>query len=335
MSIDLSAYKGASGFLFIGDPHVSSKRVGRRKDDYLSSVLQKLEACAQLCDERNLVPVCLGDLLHRNDDSEIKMLNRLTRTLKKFSRKLLVLSGNHDLGQTSQSDEDVLTLLGQTEVVALLASGEVGVFEMLDPNSADKHQKVRLWACAYGDQIPTSLPRFDGQTVMVTHHDLAFGGAYPGARPLTEVENCTLAVNGHMHDTKPSVRFAGMVWHNPGNIEPLSVDLATHKPCAWEWTPSTGSGALQGHALPHGTDLFDLAGLHVEAASSALVASDLPTQESSFARLLAHQTETEAARTEDATVLKGDLETIFETQNASDAVRRIFLDLAAGLTSAS
>lgn len=326
MSIDLSRYQGYSGFLFIGDPHLSSTRIGRRKDDYAASVLGKLERCAEICRERNLIPLCLGDFFHRNHDSEIRMLNRLARTLKKFPVPVISLWGNHDMGQSAPSDEDVLTLLSETGLVVLTGAGEVGVFTL-------GGVPVRLWACPYGEAIPKALPDTDGSTVMLTHHDLAFGGSYPGALPLHDVQNCDMVVNGHMHDTKPSLQVGRTHWHNPGNIEPLSVDLAGHIPRAWEWSPQQGVAALSGIDLPHVQDVFDMAGLQVAAASEAAVLETLPTQESSFAKLLSAQAENEAARTDDGAVLREDLETVFGTQNASESVRRLLLGLAGGLTS--
>lgn len=327
MSIDLTAYQGYRGFLFVGDPHVSSGRIGRRKDDYTASVLEKLERSAEICHERQLVPVCLGDLFHRNGDSEIRMLNRLTRVLKKFPVPMLTLVGNHDMGQTTLGDEDVLTLLGETGVVTLVSTGLVGLFLF---EEAD--EPVRLWACAHGAPIPHELPPTAGTSILVTHHDLAFGGSYPGAAPLQSIAHCDMVVNGHMHDTKPTAVHGGTHWHNPGNIEPLSVDMAGHIPKVWEWLPSQGPGQLLGIALPHAAEVFDMAGLQVAAASEADVSASLPTQESSFARLLTAQSQTEAARTDDGAVLLEDLETVFGTQNASESVRRLLLGLASTVT---
>lgn len=311
------------GFLYIGDPHISSRNIGRRKDDYMRSGLAKLDACAALCWEKKLLPVILGDLLHRNDDSKPTMLNKLVRTLKRFPVAPLVLEGNHDKEKTELSDEDVLTLLVETDVVELVGEGAFREF-LFEGAGAP----VRLWGCPYGATIPRHLPEFNGATVMLTHHDMAFSSSYPGALPLIEIHNCAMVVNGHMHDTKPLQKMGQTVWHNPGNIESLSVDLAHHVPKAWEWRPDMATTELCGHLLPHGTDLFDIAGLEVAAADAGTAVAGLPTQESSFARLLASQSSTEAAKTTDGTVLVEDLGTVLSAQNASDPVRRLMLALA-------
>lgn len=315
-----------SGLLFIGDPHVSSKRVGRRKDAYLDSVLEKLRACSALCHERNLYPVVLGDLFHRNDDNNLSMLNDLVEVLQSFPVPPVVLEGNHDKEQSKLTKKDALMLLARTAVVRVACATEV--FETIRIAG----RAVNLFMVPYGHDIPREAPELEGLTIMVTHHDLAFGGAYPGALPLTEVRGVMMAVNGHMHGTKPSVTVGQTVWHNPGNIEPLSVDLADHVPCAWEWTPEFGAHKLMPHALPHGADLFDMTGLQVEAGDS-LQAVEQVVQASEFARELESQSTLDAQRTDDASVLLEDLEFALEASSASDATKLLLRNLAKSLAS--
>jgi hypothetical protein len=252
------------------------------------------------------------------------MLNGLTRVLKSFPIAPIVLEGNHDRELTELSDADVLMLLAQTGVVRLTGEGLVEVFNFEGAAGA-----VRLWACPYGTELPAALPEFSGKTVLLTHHDLAFGSAYPGAAPLTAIGYCDMVVNGHMHDTKQSVLVGETWWHNPGNIEPLSVDLAGHVPRAWEWAPGQDVSALTGHNLPHGVDVFDMGGLTVAASDAQASVKALPEVESSFATMLDEQSTTEAARTSDKSVLVEDLSAVLDAQNAPDPIRKLMFALAA------
>jgi predicted phosphodiesterase len=325
-----------SGVLFIGDPHVCSKKIGRRKDDYLSSVLEKLAHCAQLCEDFNLLPVILGDLLHRSYDNSLSMLNRVTRVLKQFPTVPLVLDGNHDTSKTTLSDDDALQVLSLSGTVQTIDNeGEVGVFEI-------NGVPVRIWGCRHGKAIPQVLPEFEGPTILLTHHDLGFESDYPGSQPLRNIENCQMVVNGHMHDTKPAQQLGATWWHNPGNIEPLSVDLAGHIPRAWLWTPETEEGTLQGLDLPHGTDLFDLNGLQVAAADADLAvqaltqsiedAAPLGPMASQFSALIKAQSETDAQKTGDASVLAADLTEVLQTATVSPASRLLMQSLMDTLT---
>lgn len=324
------------GLLFIGDPHVSSRRVSRRKDDYLSSVLNKLEACAQLCRERRLQAVITGDLFHRSNDNDLPMLNRLVAVLQMFPSKPIVVEGNHDKGQSSLGAADALHLLAVTGVVEVAATP--GLFCEFNLEGV----RVLLHAYPHGCDIPheVSLPGQGAQqrylAVAVTHHDLAFGSAYPGALALKEVPGLAMVVNGHMHATKPPVQVGETWWHNPGNIEPLSVDLRDHVPCAWEWAPSLGVSSLRPHELPHDKDVFDLTGLRVEAGDAGVAVSAL-AQKSLFAEIMQEQTSSalQAERTDEAAILREDLEFVLEAAGVSQAAQALLRMLSQRLAPSS
>src|SRR5215207_1147142 len=88
----------AEGILLIGDPHVSSRRPGRRRDDdFVATVIGKLSAAMSVADAGRLVPVILGDLLDAGDDSDIRMLTLITRVLRSGWCTPWYLVGNHTL----------------------------------------------------------------------------------------------------------------------------------------------------------------------------------------------------------------------------------------------
>lgn len=321
-----------AGILWIGDPHVFSRRPGRRKDDYLSSVLGKLEACAEQANQDGLQAVITGDLLHRNDDNELGMLSRLMRTLQMFKHAPFVIEGNHDKANARVGDADTLGLLALAGSVRLIS--EPGSFFRGRVGGHD----VELFAAPYGALLPTKLESTAEFALLVSHHDLAIGGqTYPGCVPLHEIEGCVLWVNGHMHKTYPPVPMGQtMVW-NPGNIEPLSIDLEHHVPKSWVWLPSKPQ-ELEGRALPHGTDLFDRTGISVAPADAqtsvqSLTPSDgaAPAFASEFAAQLQGSSALDAARSDDATLLAEDLASVLEERHASEAVQDLFKLLLAGV----
>src|SRR3954466_15620706 len=57
------------GVLCIGDPHLSSRVPGFRKDDYPRAILAKLRWAMTLAQRENLLPVLLGDLFHYPRDN--------------------------------------------------------------------------------------------------------------------------------------------------------------------------------------------------------------------------------------------------------------------------
>lgn len=316
------------GFLFIGDPHASSVKPSRRKDDFTTSVLDKLAQAARIATERSLVPVILGDLIHRENEQSVSLMSRLTKVLNQFPCTPYELDGNHGKHENGSVPEDIEFLFNQAGTIVLLN----------DPATVLRFQfggqRVALHVAPFGTQIPYQLPRdADTINVLITHHDLAFENAYPGAEPLHEVKGCDLLVNGHMHKTAPSVVRGETTLHCPGNIEPLSVDCIDHKPAVWEWCPEQGVGLVP-HYLDHVTDCFSLVGRQVAAAGAAESVQALAP--SRFAALLAMSEGTgpgaDPSRTDEAACLDADLDAVLADVPVSAATATLLRLLAADVS---
>jgi DNA repair exonuclease SbcCD nuclease subunit len=307
------------GVLVIGDPHVGSRRPGRRKDtQWPLPVLAKLERCVAIANERDLAVVILGDLFDRPVETDEALKNQLIRTLKGFRRRPLVNVGNHDIQHTTLTDNDTLALLGLCDVVDVVAaSAPVAEFQIGE-------RRVGVGMTPYGQTIPTDVRgSFSGADLHTwfTHHDIAFDGGYPGAVPPFAVEGCDLLVNGHIHKTQKAITAGRTRWMNPGNITRQSVDLVDHVPRAWILD---GSGELEAQALPFETNVFDLTGRVVDAADGSVVAREV---ESAFVTLLQAESPTELKRSGDGSIVRDEIEAKFMQDDTSDAVRAIVRSL--------
>ena len=218
-------------------------------------------------------------------------------------------------------------LFARTGVIEVL-DGACRAWRTLETEAGPVH----LWGAPYGAQIPDAIDAGGaGQVVLVTHHDLAFQGAYPGAQLLKEIEGCDMVVNGHMHFTTPSVKKGRTWWHNPGNIEPITIDCKDHKPAVWAWEVGAACEALERIDLPHNADCFDLTGIAVEASDAASAAAALP--ESHFAELLAQDEWLGAKAVEnDGEAFLEDLTAGLDEIGAADPVRKILAQLAASVS---
>lgn len=311
----------------IGDPHVSSKRPGRRRAGYTEGLLEKLEACARLSKERKAFTVITGDLFHRNDENDLATLTKLARVFKKFYATVTVYEGNHDKMTESIVDGDALMLLAETGSLRVVSTN--GPFERLQIAGCD----VQLFCAQFGSELPTRLQSDSQVNILFTHHDLAFEGAYPGAKDLAPIRGCDLLINGHMHKTTPPVTLESTTFWNPGNIEPLSIDLEDHVPKTWFWVPSNPK-FLEGVELPHPEDAFDKSGMLVDAAEQAEVVEQLE-KESAFSTAMEEDHSNEANRTDDASVLSKDVEDVLKERGASQAVRLMLDSLMAKVRDAA
>ncbi|GJD49850.1 hypothetical protein OPKNFCMD_2585 [Methylobacterium crusticola] len=310
------------GLLLIGDPHVSSRRPGRRKDrDWPGPVLAKLAHCVALANARDLAPVLLGDLFEHPVEPDESLKSRLIRILKAFRHRPLANVGNHDIRHTRLSDGDSLAMLAVSDVLDVVAeSGPAARY-------AVGSERIGLGATPYGQVIPDDVRGCLGGvdcTVWLTHHDLAFAGGYPGAVPPAPILGCALAVNGHVHRRHQPVSVGGTVWFNPGNITRASVDLIAHEPAAWILS---GDLALAPETLPHAADVFDLTGRQVAPAADPAPAGPV---ESAFVSLLRAEATTDLGRSDDGALIREEIEAKFARDETPEPVRAAVRALVAG-----
>lgn len=308
-----------NGVLVIGDPHVSSRRPGRRQDaDWPGPILAKLRHCVSLANERDLRPVILGDLFDRPVETDLGLKSGLIRLLKEFRHRPLVNVGNHDMVHTTLSDGDSLALLALSDVVDVVSlSGPVAEF-------AIGGRRWGMGMTPYGQDIPRDLRGAFSSVERVawfTHHDIAFGKAYPGAVPPFAIQGCALVVNGHVHRSEKAVVQGATRWENPGTINRLSVDLIDHAPSVWILS---ADGSLTAEPLPHRSDVFDLTGRLVTPAGGHVVAREV---ESAFVSLLKAESSTDLKKSDDGSLLRETLETAFVRERSSEAVRSVVRSL--------
>ena len=64
-----------SGIIFIGDPHITSRKPGRRKDDFEQAILGKLQESINIANSNDCQPIILGDLFDRPKESSEALKN--------------------------------------------------------------------------------------------------------------------------------------------------------------------------------------------------------------------------------------------------------------------
>lgn len=310
------------GILFIGDPHISSRRPGRRRDaDFVATCIDRLEQSIAIANAEALLPVILGDLFDRAREDDHGVLVRTLRALRGARHRPLCLVGNHDRIHSVLSEDTALGLVREAGAVAVIdRSGPCGTLRI-------GGVRVGLGGTPHGQEIPVDVSDLFAAadvTVWITHHDLAFARAFPGAGPTFAVKGCDLVVNGHLHRLEVPRRHDGTLWFNPGNILRQSIDLIDHVPAVWIWRPHEPH-ALDQRPLRFERDVFDLTGRLAEPIAPEAEAES--AARSVFAELLKVESATEMSRTADGSVLLEDIEKLFEAEPVPPEVQAIVREL--------
>lgn len=208
------------GLLFIGDPHLSSRVPGFRKDNYPDAILAKLVWLLNYAQADRLLPLLLGDLFHWPRDNANWLVVRLMEAAA--GRTILGVVGNHDTTMHALQDDDSLAILE--------AAGRITLVDRTGPwIGRVSGRPVLVGGSTWSSALPTRVdPTSHGAgpetfVVWISHHDIAFAGYESSARyDVREIAGVDLIVNGHIHTPSGSIRTGRTTWLNPGNISRVS-----------------------------------------------------------------------------------------------------------------
>ncbi len=265
------------GFVYIGDQHLSVESPGRRRPGYIGEIMRKIAQAIHIANHERAVPLFGGDLFDEpSPEGMTPFITALNRILATAMFTPIFVPGNHDKSGVVLSDSDLLSNVA-TGGLAKVANtnGPAAIYTMEDGRT------VLVGVTPYGMAIPGDLTRWaetvDG-VVWLTHHDLAFNGAYPGATELFPIPGCDVVMNGHMHGYQDPVMVGDTVWCNFGSICRQSIDMMGETPSVVMVAPEAVSDAGAGrspmnfaftrHLLKFmpAEEAFDLTGRNVTAA---------------------------------------------------------------------
>ncbi len=245
------AERNLAGLLFVGDPHLSPRAPGFRKDEYAETVLGKLRWCVDYARNEKLLLVLLGDLFHHPRDISNRLLVEL---ISLFREPVWTVAGNHDCSENALSDNDTLAVLAAAGCVKLLDRDGPSVQNI---NGAT----VVLGGTAWGQYLPksfdNSMYQKEGEPVFtfwVSHHDIRFPGYDDAGRfDCREISGIDAIINGHIHRTLPEVKSGQTRWINPGNICRVSRSDTTreHQPRVLRFDVSRDGWTSRYVDVPH------------------------------------------------------------------------------------
>jgi DNA repair exonuclease SbcCD nuclease subunit len=200
--------------LFIGDPHLSSRPIEYRRDDYGRTILRKLAWLFQYARREALHPILLGDLFHYSRDNATWLVVEVVRLLSDriVGAPLFAVVGNHDTKENDLADNDSLMLLVEAGYVMLLTTDRPWQGQI-------QGRQVVVGGTSWSERLPRSFSAPPGALVVwVTHHMVGFAGCETKRFDCHEIPGIDVVVNGHIHRTMAAITVGATTWLNPGAI---------------------------------------------------------------------------------------------------------------------
>ena len=305
----------ASGLLFVGDPHMTCVRPGRRiEENFLEEVpLDRISQAREIAEERDLFMVFVGDMTDNPNKFKAgtaKVVEDRGRLIAGFAkamnvRECVTIPGNHDKHEVRLTPDCTLAQMRDLRLIDVIEPG--GVYAIIDIDG----QKVGLGGTPYGEPIPKDVRALFSEPidrcVWITHDLFIFDHKIPVLRDPPEIKGVDLAVNGHDHETQAPRQIGQTHWHNIGNITRMAVDQVNHVPAVWQWDPK---GGMHQHVLAYNKDAFDLVGLQVQADVKGAHEVEKQREKSLFAELLMQDASGELSRSDSGDVITEDIERV-------------------------
>lgn len=322
----------ASGLLFIGDPHLTCVRPGRRlEEDFLPIPLDKIAQAREIAEQNDLFMVFLGDMVDNPNKFKANTKNVVEdrgRIISGFARAMkfrecVTMPGNHDKHEVRLTEDCTLAQMRDLRLIDVIEPG--GAYAIIDING----EKVGLGGTPYGEPIPKDVRGIFGEPVdrcvWITHDQFIFDHQIPVLRDPPEIKGVDVAVNGHDHECQAPRQMGQTMWHNIGNITRMSVDKGEHIPAVWQWDPKAG---MNRHVLRYNEVAFDLVGLQVGADVKGAYAAEKAREKSLFSELLVKDSASDFARSDSGDVIQEDIEALFNerpdiSKHAQLAVRNL------------
>ena len=231
-----------SRILFFGDLHLADKAPSGRVDDYRQTILNKLAAIGQLCQQYDVdLAVQDGDWFHVKVPNRVshRLVQDTIRVASAFPCPIWTIKGNHDIAADGGIEQQPLGVLHEAEAVVVLEE----IVRTEDFWLVPRHYSTGAEGFSTGEVDPSyySLTE-DEQNRIAEDPAFVIGVAHgsllaPGdSRPypfvtvdqIPNLQAYDLLVSGHIHEALGIVEIGKTVFVNMGSIGRTKRDLASY-----------------------------------------------------------------------------------------------------------
>jgi len=221
-------------FLFVTDTHIRGTNPQNRKDDFISTLHNKIKEVLDIATE-NKVDVILhgGDIFDRPDVSP-SLARKFVLLLKNYTFPIYSVAGNHDIfGQNPNTlNRTMLGLFDSMEIIKLVNPGEKIVFQdgilkiQLTGQhyfyGIDREKKEESYIIKKEKGIDYAIHMVHG---MLLEKPFFEGMSYTLIEEITDTQ-ADITLSGHYHSGYDTKCINGKYFINPGSLVRINNSLS-------------------------------------------------------------------------------------------------------------
>ncbi|MCX8094951.1 MAG: metallophosphoesterase [Caldisericia bacterium] len=208
--------------LFFTDTHLQEEPISSRKDDYLKSILTKIEEISQIANNENVDYVLFGGDFFTRPSPSYEVTILLTQTLKKFNSKPIIgIVGNHDIeGRNPETyKKKAVKMLEEAKVLKILNDEET-----FPPFDTD----IEIRGINYKDGVDSNIEfhrikkKDKNKILIIIVHAylLPFKANFPylSLEEVSRESEGDIFLVGHYHDGYGIREINGKIFISPGSV---------------------------------------------------------------------------------------------------------------------
>lgn len=249
-----------NGVLFIGDLLINTSAPGRRiDDDFLSAVITKLTFALNLCKEKELVPIIVGQAFYKSFD--VKVLTEIIPVLKE--------SGAYFLPSMVDSKGSIESVLPKSNLGILLATDTVNIIDNENPLSLIiKNQKCNFHSSNTGNKFQASLEDSKINVLLLRQPNIE---SEDQINEMSDFQNIDMIINAGTRLEGNEILSNNKTWKNIGPSVRTHLESEEYSPKVFEWNPTTG---FKEYILPHNVHVMNHNAITQNIEEQNLVKSD-------------------------------------------------------------
>ena len=294
-----------NGFLFVGDLFLNTTSPGRRLDkDFLSVVKEKIKFITSLSEEKNLIPIVLGQSFYKTLD--LTVLTEIVPLLKD--------KGFYFTPSKLEWDVKKDILVKKSTLGILAATGIVNIIDYNNPLSIEINgEKHCLSMNNQGKEFKNKSGESKKNILLMRNPSL---DNKESIEEIVSFEGIDAIVNSGTISSNDEYIVNNRSWKNIGPVVRLKEDSEDCKPRVFEWTPDAGFCEF---VVPHSLHIMDHSALPQNLRNESLVKSD-------FALMMKEEM-IRLEQEDDADLIETELTEILISMDASLSIKDRISDL--------